>query len=59
MGFCREFKLIDIDVCIGAVHEYRVNYFQKRREKKMLFLYRMLLLQLYLYRIIITNNFVH
>ncbi|CAF1219201.1 unnamed protein product [Adineta steineri] len=23
MGFCREFKLIDLDVCIGAVHEYR------------------------------------
>ncbi|CAF1450802.1 unnamed protein product [Adineta ricciae] len=23
MGFCKEFKLIDIDVCIGVVHEYR------------------------------------
>ncbi|CAF2669724.1 unnamed protein product [Rotaria sp. Silwood2] len=22
-GFCKEFKLIDIDVCIGAVHEYK------------------------------------
>ncbi|CAF1110198.1 unnamed protein product [Rotaria sp. Silwood1] len=26
-GFCREFKLIDIDVCIGAVHEYKVQKF--------------------------------
>ena len=33
MGFCREFKLIDIDVCIGAVHEYRVNLFPKTRSK--------------------------
>ncbi|CAF0945509.1 unnamed protein product [Rotaria sordida] len=22
-GFCKEFKLIDINVCIGAVHEYK------------------------------------
>lgn len=25
LGFCKEFKLIDIDVCMGAVHEYRVQ----------------------------------
>jgi hypothetical protein len=25
VGFCKEFKLIDIDVCMGAVHEYRVE----------------------------------
>ena len=24
-GFCREFKLIDLDVCMGAVHEYKVS----------------------------------
>ena len=25
IGFCKEFKLIDVDVCIGAVHEYKVE----------------------------------
>jgi hypothetical protein len=24
-NFCREFKLIDVDVCMGAVHEYKVK----------------------------------
>ncbi len=24
-NFCKEFKLLDVDVCMGAVHEYKVK----------------------------------
>lgn len=27
--FCKEFKLIDVEVCTGAVHEYQVNSFSE------------------------------
>ena len=25
-NFCKEFKLLDVDVCMGAVHEYKVSF---------------------------------
>jgi hypothetical protein len=27
INICRDFGLLDVDVCVGAVDEYGVNYF--------------------------------
>jgi len=38
--FCKEFKLIDVDVCMGAVHEYKVKtYFFLTKKGKEIFIY--------------------
>ena len=32
--FCKEFKLIDVEMCTGAVHEYQVNSFSEIKKNK-------------------------